>query len=282
MKKLWVILASLFLSFSLIHIAEAVVVDSGTISIIDFTDIIAIPSPVPTGSGLGNLDLNMIQQGLGGSLNQTDAAHNYDNANTDMATGATTFTNESYITSFGDLRSFYNYNFPSSPINDIVLFLNVNETGVLQDILLNGLNIVLNYTTPTTLGRDNPLGNDIGSIAQNSTNGLYDGGTRIAKLGSGAPFSLPQIFTGIGIPDYYILTGINPFDSAYLDSDRILFHWLSSVQNDGGEVVYLSGRLRKEDLQPPNGVIPEPTTMSLLGLGLFGFLKFRKREGVNK
>lgn len=263
--------------------AEAVIVDSGSISIIDSTDIINFPSPTPSGSGLGTLDLNMFQQGSGGASNNPSGPLNFDDANTDMPSGgSSTIANESYITSIGDLRDFYDLNFGVGNVNEIVLFLNINETGGLQDILLSKLDVVIDYTSPTSGGRSTPLASDISSGTQNSTNAGFDGGTRIAKLGAGTPFSIPQIATGLGHIDQFILTGINPFDPAYTASTRILFHWESSAHSAGGEVVFLSGDFRKEDVihngGGGNGVVPEPASLSFLGFGLLGLAKLRKKR----
>src|SRR5512135_303991 len=125
--------------------AQASVVDSASISLIGSSDIQPFPSPVPSGSGLGTLDLVLIS---GATKNNSSGSHNYDDGNSDMANGSTTTTNESYVTSIGDLRDFYNYQFPSTPINEVVLFVNINETGGVKDFSLDTLDVVTGYTTP--------------------------------------------------------------------------------------------------------------------------------------
>ena len=260
--------------------AHAVIADSVSISIIEPADILGFPDPAPSASGLGNLDLIMFSHAAGGADNKVKIGsvwHDYDNANTDLPSGAgsPSTVNESYITSIGDLRDFYNINFtdPLKPVNEIVLSFNINETGTPQTIELSVLDVIINYTIPT----DNPAQpNDIASSVQNGINSTFDGGTRIARLGT--EVTLDQLYTGTGRPDYSILTGINPFDAAYSDSDKFLVHWESNLHNNGGETVFVSGKYRKEDLINGNGtVIPEPATMSLLGIGLLGLLGFRKK-----
>jgi len=55
-----------------------------------------------------------------------------------------------------------------------------------------------------------------------------------------------------------IRTGVNPFDSSFAASDRILFHWSSSGHDNGGETIFLSGTYT---------AVPEPATLALAALG---------------
>ena len=301
MKKSFVLMAGLVGILALVSPAHAAIVDSGSINLIDNgTDIKPFPTPTPTGSGLGTLDIILFEHGSGGAGNSAGpggSLYNGDNANTDMASGATASTNESWITSIGDLRRFYVLNFPNtatvdpndSLLNQIVLFLNINETGGLKDIQLDALDIVQTYSIPTGSAQQNPNTNDITSAQQNAIGDSYlaGTGTRIAKLGA-VVASLPQIQTGIGGTDYYILTGINPFDPSFSDSTRLLFHWASSAQEAGGEVVYLSGTFRAEDFcvgencnpPPPGNPVPEPSSMLLVGTGLAGLVARRLRKKI--
>ena len=276
---------------------HAAIVDSGTVSIIDGVggageDIFAFPAPQPSGSGQGTLDLLLFTFSAGGSLN-TQGSFNGDDANTDFSNGggptADNINSESYITSFGDLQNFYKLEFPDglggTTVNEIVVFVDINETGGLQDIILNRFEMVTGYTIPSDATRQNPAANDITSAQQNSINTTWQSGngTRIAKLASDAPYSLAQVATGTGRADYFILTGINPF--AYPSTDRLLFYWHNNGSNSGGEDVFLSGKYRAENLctisgrpcvplPPPPGVIPEPSSLLLLGSGSLGLLGF--------
>lgn len=249
------------------------------VSIIDYgTDILAIPDPLPTGTGLGGLDFIFFEHSSGGADNKGkddyNNWHNYDDANTSMPTGGTTTVNETFVTSMGEIKDFYNYWFEGQTINQIVLFLNINETGGNADILLSKLDIYVDYTTPNTGGTADPLNNEITSATQNGINDAFSGGILIATLGSGTPFSISQLYTGTGRPDYYILTGINPY--SYSDATRFLIHWESSDHDSaGGETVYLSGDY---NLIPPPPNVPEPMTLSLFGLGLLGLAGLRKKS----
>ena len=64
--------------------------------------------------------------------------------------------------------------------------------------------------------------------------------------------------------------------SSFSGTDQYLYLYSELSQSHGSfeEWATLTGS--------SSTVIPEPATLSILGLGLFGFLKFRKREGVNK
>jgi len=76
---------------------------------------------------------------------------------------------------------------------------------------------------------------------------------------------------GAGFADYGIRLGIDPYDAAFSDSTRILFHWESSEHDDGGETVFISGEYRPEE-------IPEPATAGLLALCSLVAIARRRRR----
>ena len=224
-------------------------------------------------SGNGMLDLILFgSAGGGGVTGNDDGGFDGDDANTDMASGGGSSMSESYITSIGELRDFYALNFPDgqggSTVDEIALFVDLNETGQVNDITLNILNIVINsdaFGGGDT--RDDPLNNDISSAVQNGTGSSYSGGTLIASLDA-TPKTLSLNVQGAGFADYVILTGVNPFDEGYAESARILFFWDSTGHDNGGETYFLSG-----------SVIPEPATLGLL---LMGGLAILKRQPVRR
>jgi hypothetical protein len=239
--------------------------------------------PVPkgtVGSGNGTLDFILLTESAGGSTN-TSGSFNGDNANTQMPTGnGQTLADESFITSFGELRDFFELNFPTSlvgggsTVDQIVIMLDVNETGGPQSINLNTFDIWLNASvTPAGDQRNNPLANDLTSAQQNSTNASFAGGTKLVSIDSTKV--LAQTTIGAGWPDHAIFTGINPFDPAFADSDRFLLHWTSSDHDNGGESVFLSGTLAPQDI--PN--TPEPSSMLfLLSGGIVAAASARRRR----
>lgn len=242
-------------------------------STITSADIIPMPMGA-VGSGNGTLDFVLMTESAGGSTNDPAGPLNFDNANTMLPTGGGTSTaNETFMTSFGELRDFYILNFPNgsggSTITEIALFVDVNETGGLQDLFLDELEIVSDYNQIYGGTRDNPHLNDILSATQNSTNTNYSGGTLLASLDA-SPKQLLQVSVGAGFADQVIYTGINPFDPAFSSSTRFLFHWESSVMNDGGETIFLSGTFAPQD-------VPEPSTLALLALGGLSILPRRRR-----
>ena len=124
---------------------------------------------------------------------------------------------------------------------------------------------MIDYTPNFGDDRDNPLGTDISSPLQNQTDAGYTGGTTIAQLDG--PKILDVANQGAGWGDYGILTGIDPFDAAFSDDTRILFHWESSGHSSGDETIFLSGEY----------AVPEPSMFVFLGLGALGLIFRRKK-----
>ncbi|MBC8106819.1 MAG: PEP-CTERM sorting domain-containing protein [Anaerolineae bacterium] len=225
-----------------------------------------MPVPVGTvGSGNGTLDFLFFTESNGGAGNSS-GPFNGDNANTQMPTGnGNTTSNESFITSIGELRAFYILNFPNgsggSTVNQLVVMVDVNETGGPQTINLDTFDIIRNFTAfAGSDPRNAPFSNDITSSQQNATNATFSGGTVLANLDSSQKV-LAQVSVGAGHADQAIFTGINPFDAAYADSDRVLLHWVSSDHDNGGETVFVSGSIASQDF------VPEPASLGLLAAG---------------
>ena len=220
------------------------------------------------GSGNGTLDYILFTGAVGGSPNSA-GAFNGDDANTDMPKGGSSPTaDESYVTSFGDLRAFYNLTFPDgsggSTVNEIAVFVDINELGGPgDDISLTTFEVIRNYTASYGDDRDDPASTDVSSALQNMTNAGFAGGSILASLDSG-PKVLAQVHVGAGFADQVIFTGIDPFDGAYADGDRVLFHLVSFDHTNGDETLFLSGTIGPQDVI----VIPEPASITLIGLGL--------------
>lgn len=231
-------------------------------------------------SGQGHLDLLLLVNAAGGGLisNEVSGAFNFngDDANTQMPAGGTTSVIGSYITSMGEIRAFYRGNFPGVPdhlrLDEIAIFVDLSEPGGAgSDIVLNDLQVLIDYDDfiPSGDTRNSPSTEDITSAVQNSTGSSYAGGTVLAKLDP-APTTLPLIHPGLGWPDYYIKTGINPFDATYSDSTRILFFWNSKDHGDGGDKAFLSGEFQT--------FVPEPGTLSIVMIGgLLAAVRRRRR-----
>lgn len=228
-------------------------VAAGETVIIDNNDFIAL-SGNEEGSGLGTLDLVLF---AGATANNKGGDFNGDDACTDMPSGGgATSATESYITSVGELRDFYRLNFPDgnsptgSTVSEMVLFIDLNTDNTV-DVNLNTLQVVVDYDLygggdP----RDDPYSNDISSAVQNSTdaNFSYTPGVGSLEAEFTGPKTLPVLQQGSGWADYGIVLGIDPFDSRFQDSTRILFHWASTNHTTGGEEIFLSGRYAEGDV----------------------------------
>ena len=230
------------------------------------------------GSGNGTLDyVFFLEAGGGGIADNTKPAITFDgdDANTDMPTGGPTDTaQESFVTSIGEIRDFYELNFPDgmggSTVVEIALFVDLNQTGSNPDLLLNNLLVVADYFdgsgVPFGDDRDDPWTYDVSPALQNMT-GTDFTGTVLSILG--APKTLALNEQGAGFGDYAIALGINPFNPAFSDDTRLLVFWDSELHTDGGETIFLSGSY---------AIIPEPTTMVLIGLSGLLLVIRRKRS----
>src|SRR5580765_139261 len=113
------------------------------------SNIFAIPQHL-VGSGNGTLDLRMFTFS-GSEIQNTAGSFNGDNGNNTLPQGGGADTMsfiESYVTTAGDLKNYYNLNFASNSITELVIYLDLNETGGGQPTnTLARLDIVLNPTT---------------------------------------------------------------------------------------------------------------------------------------
>ncbi len=260
MKKL---LAGLFIALVLLCSTNI------SAALIQTDDIVMIPSGA-IGSGNGTLDLRMFTFS-GSEIQNAAGSFNGDNGNKTLPQGGgadiSTFE-ESYVTTAGELKAFYDLNFPpAGTIKELVLFLDLNETGGgIPNNTLAKLDIVLNPTSIS--GNPDPSG-DVSSAEQAAINQVYTGGTIIANLSPQPAVNIPVNNQGAGFADYAIFTGVNPF--SLNDSDVLLFNISMDTLNNGAEEIFLSGTYAGTD-------IPEPATMSLLALGGLPLILRRKRN----
>ncbi len=235
-------------------------------AVITTANIVAIPAGA-TGSGNGTLDLRLFTFS-GSEIGNTSGAFNGDNGNNTLPQGGGADTSsfvESYVTTAGDLKAYYNLNFPANSINQIALFLDLNETGGgAPNNTLAKLDIILNPTT--VQGSPNPAG-DVTSAQQAAINQVYTGGSLSANLNPQPAANIPVNAQGAGFADYAIFTGINPF--LLNNSDVLLFNISMNTLNNGAEEIFLSGTYASGD-------IPEPTTAALITLAGLPLLRRRR------
>jgi len=238
--------------------------------VITTSDIIPIPQHL-SGSGNGTLDLRLFTYS-GSEIQNTSGLFNGDNGNNNLPQGGgadTLFFSESYVTTAGKLKQFYNLNFsPAGSIHEIVLFLDLNETGGGQPTnTLQKLDIVLN---PASIqGNPNPVSGDVSSGTQAGIQQVYTAGTTIGYLNPQPADNLPVNSQGAGFADYAIYTGIDPF--LLNDNDVLLFNVSMSQLNNGAEEIFLSGTYSPTDV-----LAPEPSGLALVGIGGLTMLARRR------
>ena len=224
-------------------------------------DIVPIPQHL-SGSGNGTLDLRLFTYS-GSEIGNTSGAFNGDNGNNTLPQGGgadiSSFT-ESYVTTAGKLKAFYNLNFLPGTINELVFCLDLNETGGGIPVnTLARLDVVLN---PATIqGNPNPVLSDVSSSAQAAINQVYSGGTTIAYLNPQPAANLPVNSEGAGFADYAFFTGINPF--SLNDNDVLVFNISMGALNNGAEEIFLSGSYAPGDYY----MVPEPSALGLMVAG---------------
>ena len=290
--------AGLFAQASVAHI-QATTITNGSYK---FESLEAAPS----GTGQGSYNVILFAHSSGGSGN-AGAGVNVDDSNRLLPTGNLSSSDSLFwLTSIGDLRAFYDLQFGGSAnVNNIVLFLDVNEEGGDPNAInLETLTVYKNAkTAPNEIS---PVNNDIVSDDQESITGQSNG-SPLKQLSNTQ--SLDQIGTGAGSDDWAIFTFVNPYDAAYSRSDTLLFNFKISGLDNGPETLSISGKLTSCDFDPEGcadttsgttggttGVttagttagstgrtagataeIPEPESLFLLIVGLIGLSRLRGR-----
>ena len=175
------------------------------------SEILEIPSG-QTGSGNGTLDLRLFTFS-GSEIGNASGGSDFDNGNNTLPQGGgadTNFFDESYITTAGELQAYFDLNFPGATGIQLVLFLDLNETGngqpnntlVLLDIVRNPVSVQ---------GSPNPFG-DVTSDEQAAIDQVSTGGSTIANLDPAPAANLPV--NSQGDINFTGFPGINFFDPA--------------------------------------------------------------------
>jgi len=243
-----------------------------------FGDVITTPDIVPipqhvTGSGNGTLDLRLFTFS-GSEIQNTAGTFNGDNGNNTLPQGGGADTlsfAESYVTTAGKLKNYYNLNFTPGSIHELLLYLDLNETGGgIPTNTLARLDIVLN---PASIqGNPGPVLGDVSSASQAGIDQVYSGGALLSYLNPQPAANLPVNSQGAGFADYAIFTGIDPF--SLNDNDVLLFNISMSELNNGAEEIFLSGSYAPSDI-----LVPEPSSLGLClmgGLALAARARFRR------
>lgn len=249
-----------------IGVGATLLMSSAAISApITMSDVYLIPSAT-AGSGNGTLDLRLMTFS-GSEVDNQSGSFDGDNAMGTLPQGGgediEAFA-ESYVTTAGELQSYYTLNFGATTTGEIeiTLFFDLNETGATAQAF-NSLSLFDVILNPTSInGNPDPF-LDVSALQQDAIDQIYTGGSTEAFLSPGTPFNLPVNSQGAGFADHAILTGIDPF--ALNASDVLLFNISMDTLNNGAEEIFLSGTYSGQDVV---NAVPEPSTALLLGLGL--------------
>jgi hypothetical protein len=256
-----------------------------------YTEIVveALPTQISsgeaTGSGNGTLDFILFTHETARNRGQ---GFDFDDANTEVATGVTDAYAETFLTSGADLKAFYELNFDPDDIREMVVFLDLNENnGNAADNWLQAMDVILN---PQLNGVTDPVTGDVSSAEQNQISQIDPGtggfssdayapsdenGERLAGLSG--PVSIPQVAQGGGRPDYVMFTGINPY--SLRDNDVVAFSQIVRGLRGGGETSFLSGTYSRDDLLSAAAAVTVPSSLALVGLGIL-LLSHRNRGGA--
>ena len=250
-------------------------VGTTTADLITVSDFVSVPQQL-IGSGNGTLDLRMATFS-GSEIDNEAGSFNADNGNKSLPNsgGADTSSfDESYVVTAKEVKDFYILNFPngigSSDVADIVVFLDLNETGggspsnffTLLDVVLN----------PATIsGNPNALG-DVTGAEQAAINQVHTGGTLSANMAVSS-INLPVNNQGAGFADYGIYLGIDPFGLA--DNDVLLFNFSMNTLSNGAEELFLSGEFSPADL---TAAVPEPGSLLMFSAVCLGLTNRRSRS----
>lgn len=130
----------------------------------------------------------------GSEIGNASGGFDGDNAMTALPQGGGADTDsfaESYVTTAGELQSYYNLNFGATTIGEveITLFLDLNETGAAAQQLnsLSTLDIILN---PATINGNPNAAGDVQAAVQNAIDQIFSGGTVESFLSPGDPVNL--------------------------------------------------------------------------------------------